>query len=95
LSTATDRHDPWTHETRTRNGPWRLALLNTGCTCGWGGPTYDLHDMAAGLAHDEATWAHQDHIETSGGRATDPLADGCPAGRDVTGDARPARRMRV
>ncbi|MGL5858959.1 MAG: hypothetical protein ACRC35_11265 [Angustibacter sp.] len=65
MTTVTDRHDPWTHETRTRNGPWRLALLRTGCTCGWTGPDYDLHDTAGELGYDEAVWAHQDHLDTT------------------------------
>jgi hypothetical protein len=59
------QHDPWTHETHTRTGPWRLAILNTGCICGWSGPSYDLHDTTPHTAHDEAVWAHQDHLDSA------------------------------
>ncbi|MGL5865358.1 MAG: hypothetical protein ACRCYX_05705 [Dermatophilaceae bacterium] len=68
VATVTSRHAPWTHETRSRKGPWRLALLRTGCDCGWTGPEYDLHDTAAGIAYDEAVWAHQDHLDTDADR---------------------------
>jgi hypothetical protein len=84
MSCPTRQHDPWTHETRTRTGPWRLAILNTGCTCGWTGPTYDLHDTTPGLAHDEAVWAHQDHLDTDSATpaATPNNADAAhPAGQ--------------
>jgi hypothetical protein len=85
---VTHPHDPWTHETRTRNGSWRLAVLRTGCACGWAGPTYDLHDTAAGLAYDEAGWAYQDHLDISTDRgdisktASSPARTARPASSD-------------